>query len=147
MREGPSSSSVGRGREPGSGGRSRGGPRSSAGLGSPGARRGDSAIARFADGAGLALDGLLAWKRGNLDLAEEFLEEARVEATGHGPQSAVNDAIRWWIAEILVEQGKLHEAEPYFASLSHHTNVGQAPGDLHAELGETEKARRRTSGS
>ncbi|HEU4464509.1 MAG TPA: adenylate/guanylate cyclase domain-containing protein, partial [Gemmatimonadota bacterium] len=73
---------------------------------------GDSATARFADGAGLALDGLLAWKRGNLELAEEFLEEARVEATGHGPRWSVNDAIRWWLAEILVEQGKLHEAEP-----------------------------------
>jgi class 3 adenylate cyclase/tetratricopeptide (TPR) repeat protein len=102
---------------------------------------GDSALARFADGAGLALDGLVAWKRGNLDLAEEFLEEARVEATGHGPHWSVNDAIRWWMAEILVEQGRLHEAEPYFASLGVHTMSEKRRGDLYAELGETEKAR------
>src|SRR5688572_21516973 len=82
---------------------------------------GDSAAARFADGAGVALDGHVAWKRGNLELAEEFLEEARVEATGHGGQWAVNDAIRWWLAEVLVEQGKQHEAEPYFESLWIHT--------------------------
>jgi tetratricopeptide (TPR) repeat protein len=102
---------------------------------------GDSATGRFADGAGLALDGLLAWNRGNLELAEEFLEEARVEATGHGPHWAVNDVIRWWLGEILVEQGKLHEAEPYFASLWIHTMAEQRVGDLHAELGEPDKAR------
>ncbi|HET9332422.1 MAG TPA: adenylate/guanylate cyclase domain-containing protein [Gemmatimonadota bacterium] len=102
---------------------------------------GDSATARFADGGGLALDGLLAWKRGNLEVAEEFLEEARVEATGYGPQSAVNDAIRWWLAEILVEQGKLHEAEPYFSSLRSHTMSDKRRGDLYAELGETDQAR------
>jgi class 3 adenylate cyclase/tetratricopeptide (TPR) repeat protein len=102
---------------------------------------GDSATARFADGAGLALDGLLAWKRGDLELAEEFLEEARVEATGHGPQWSVNDAIRWWLAEVLVEQGKLHEAEPYFASLWNHTVADKRRGDLYSQLGEPEKAR------
>ena len=102
---------------------------------------GDSATARFADGAGLALDGLLAWNRGNLELAEQYLEEARVEATGHGPQWAVNDAIRWWLGELLVEQGKHHEAEPYFASLRIHTMAESRLGDLYAETGETEKAR------
>jgi predicted negative regulator of RcsB-dependent stress response len=102
---------------------------------------GDSATARFADGAGLALDGLLAWKRGNLELAEEFLEEARVEATGHGSQWAVNDVIRWWLGELLVEQGKLHEAEPYFTSLGIHTMSDKRRGDLYAELGETAQAR------
>jgi tetratricopeptide (TPR) repeat protein len=102
---------------------------------------GDSATARFADGAGIALDGLLAWKRGDLELAEEFLEEARVEATGHGGQWSVNDAIRWWLAEILVEQGKLHEAEPYFASLGVSPMSDKRRGDLYAELGETDQAR------
>jgi class 3 adenylate cyclase/tetratricopeptide (TPR) repeat protein len=102
---------------------------------------GDSAAARFADGAGVALDGHLAWKRGNLELAEEFLEEARVEATGHGGQWAVNDAIRWWLAEVLVEQGKLHEAERYYASLWIHTKSYERLGDLYAEIGERDKAR------
>ena len=102
---------------------------------------GDSATARFADGAGLALDGLLAWKRGDLELAEEFLEEARVEATGHGPQWSVNESIRWWLGEILIEQGKLHEAEPYFASLWIQTKSNERLGDIYAKVGEREKAR------
>jgi class 3 adenylate cyclase/tetratricopeptide (TPR) repeat protein len=102
---------------------------------------GDSATARFVDGAGLALDGLLAWKKGDLEVAEEFLEEARVEATGHGPRWSVNDAIRWWLAEILVEQGKLHEAEPYYASLWVHTRSYERLGDLYARSGDRDKAR------
>ena len=102
---------------------------------------GDSSTSRFADGAGLALDGLLAWKKDDLDLAAEFLGEARIEATGHGGRWSVNDAIRWWLGEILVEQGKLHEAEPYFASLRVHTMSDKRRGDLYAELGETEQAR------
>jgi class 3 adenylate cyclase/tetratricopeptide (TPR) repeat protein len=102
---------------------------------------GDSSAARFADGAGKALDGLFAWKRGDLELAEEFLEEARVEATGHGPRWSVNDVIRWWLAEILVEQGKLHEAERYYDSLWIHTMSYQRLGDLYAESGDREKAR------
>ena len=102
---------------------------------------GDSAAGRFADGAGLALDGLLAWKKGDLELAADFLEEARVQATGHGPQWAVNDAIRWWLAEVLVEQGKLHEAEPYFASLWIHTKSYERLGDLYVKIGERDKAR------
>ena len=102
---------------------------------------GDSATARFADGAGVALDGLLAWKRGDLDLAEEFLEEARVEATGHGQQWSVNDAIRWWLAELLVERGKLHEAKPYFSSLWTHTVSYERLGDLHSKTGDRDKAR------
>jgi len=89
----------------------------------------------------VALDGHLAWKRGNLELAEEFLEEARVEATGHGGQWAVNDAIRWWLAEVLVEQGKLHEAERYYVSLWVHTKSYERLGDLYAEIGEHDKAR------
>jgi tetratricopeptide (TPR) repeat protein len=103
---------------------------------------GDSSTARFADGAGLALDGLLAWNRGDLDLAREFLDEARVEATGHGPQSVVNDVIRWRLGELLVEQGKLHAAEPYFVSLQiGHPMVEARLGDLYAKAGEPEKAR------
>jgi predicted negative regulator of RcsB-dependent stress response len=64
-----------------------------------------------------------------------------VEATGHGGQWAVNDAIRWWLAEVLVEQGKLHEAERYFTSLWVHTKSYERLGDLYAEIGEREKAR------
>ena len=69
------------------------------------------------------------------------LEDARVEATGHAGQWAVNDAIRWWLAEILVEQGKLHEAEPYLASLRIHTKSYEGLGDLYAQIGERDKAR------
>jgi hypothetical protein len=102
---------------------------------------GDSTTARFADGAGVALDGLLAWKRGDLDLAKQFLEEARVETVGYLGRMRANDVIRWWMGELLVEQGKLHEAEPYFASLWTHPMSEMRRGDLYVEIGEPEKAR------
>ena len=104
---------------------------------------GDSATARFADGAGRALDGLLAWRRGDLELAEQFLEDARTQATGHGPRWAANDAIRWWLGEVLVEQGRLHEAEPYFASQDFwlNPNAHRRLGELYVEMGEPAKAR------
>jgi tetratricopeptide (TPR) repeat protein len=102
---------------------------------------GDSTTARFADGAGRALDGLLAWQRGDRRQAERFLEEARVEATGHGPKWAVNDQIRWWIGELLMEDGRLHEAERYFASLSLDPMADRRLGDLYLEMGELDKAR------
>lgn len=102
---------------------------------------GDSTNARFADGAGLALDGLLAWQRGDHALAERFLEEARTKATGHGPKWAVSDMIRWWIGELLAEQGRYHDAEPYFASLWFDPLADRRLGDVYLEMGEPEKAR------
>ena len=102
---------------------------------------GDSASARFADGAGHALDGLLAWRRGDRAQAERFLEEARVEATGHGPRWAVNDVIRWWLGELLLEDGRPHEAEPYFASLWSDPLAFRRLGDLYVQTEEPDKAR------
>jgi tetratricopeptide (TPR) repeat protein len=102
---------------------------------------GDSTTARFADGAGLALDGLLAWQRGDRAQAERFLEEARTEATGHGPKWSVNDMIRWWLGELLVEDGRPHDAEKYFASLRFDPLAQRRLGELYVEMEEPEKAR------
>jgi len=102
---------------------------------------GDSANARFADGAGLALDGLLAWERGDRALAERFLEEARTNATGHGPKWGVNDMIRIWLGELLVENGRPHEAEKYLASLWFDPLAFRQLGKLYVEMEEPEKAR------
>jgi hypothetical protein len=87
------------------------------------------------------LDGLLAWRRGDRAQAERFLEEARVEATGHGPRWAVNDVIRWWLGELLVEDGRPHEAEPYFASLWFDPLAHRQLGDLYVGMEEPDKAR------
>jgi tetratricopeptide (TPR) repeat protein/TolB-like protein len=102
---------------------------------------GDTTNARFADGAGRALDGLLAWQRGDRVQAERFLEEARVEATGHGPKWSVSDMIRWWLGELMVEQGRPHDAERYFMSLSFDPMAHRRLGDLYLEMGEPNKAR------
>ncbi|MGH7544439.1 MAG: tetratricopeptide repeat protein [Gemmatimonadota bacterium] len=102
---------------------------------------GDSTTARFADGAGRALDGLLAWQRGDRAQAERFLEEARTEATGHGARWAVNDMIRWWLGELLVEDGRLHDAEKYFASLRFDPLANRRLGELYVEMEEPDKAR------
>ena len=102
---------------------------------------GDSTSARFADGAGHALDGLLAWQRGDRAQAERFLEEARTEATGHGPRWAVNEMIRWWLGELLVEDGRPHDAEKYFVSLWFDPLAYRRLGELYVEMEEPEKAR------
>ncbi|HET6341248.1 MAG TPA: hypothetical protein VFG78_03600, partial [Gemmatimonadota bacterium] len=102
---------------------------------------GDSTNARFADGAGLALDGRLAWQRGDRALAERFLEEARTTATGHGPKWAVNDVVRLWLGELMVEDGRLHDAEKYFASLWFDPLAYRRLGELYVEMEEPEKAR------
>jgi serine/threonine-protein kinase len=102
---------------------------------------GDSTTARFADGAGLALDGLLAWERGDRAQAERFLEEARTGAMGHPPKWAVNDMIRWWLGELLVEDGRPHDAEKYFASFPFDPLAFRRLGELYVEMGEPEKAR------
>jgi class 3 adenylate cyclase/tetratricopeptide (TPR) repeat protein len=102
---------------------------------------GDSANARFADGAGLALDGLLAWERGDRALAERFLEEARTQATGHAVKWAVNDMIRYWLGELLIEDGRPHDAEKYLASLWYDPLVYRKLGKLYVEMEEPEKAR------
>jgi predicted negative regulator of RcsB-dependent stress response len=50
--------------------------------------------------------------------------------------------IRWRLGELLVEQGDLHAAEPYFVSLQiAHPMVEARLGDLYAKAGEPEKAR------
>ena len=84
---------------------------------------------------------MLAWKRGNRDLAEEYLTEARTLATGHTGQWLVNGMTRWWLGEILVEDGRLQEAEGYFASFMFDPTVDRRLGEIYAETGELEKAR------
>jgi len=104
---------------------------------------GDSVSARFADGAGLALDGMLAWRRGDLELAAQFLEEGRGLATGHLGKRLVNRAIRWKLGELMAETGRLHDAERYFASISywHDPLAYRRLGDLYVEMEEFDKAR------
>ncbi len=102
---------------------------------------GDSTTARFADGAGRALDGLFAWKRGRPEEAVRFLEEARTQATGYQGQESVNQTIRWWLGELAVETGRLHDAERYFTSMWLSPLAERRLGDLYMEMEEFEKAR------
>lgn len=102
---------------------------------------GDSASARFADGAGRALDGLLAWRRGRPEEAVNFLKEARTQATGFQGQEAVSYTIRWWLGEVTAEMGRLDESERYFASMWLDPLAARRLGDLYMEMEEYEKAR------
>lgn len=102
---------------------------------------GDSTSARFADGAGRALDGLFAWRRGRPEEAVRFLEEARTQATGFQGQEAVNETIRWWLGEVMAEMGRFHDSERYFASMWLNPLANRRLGDLYMEMEEYEKAR------
>ncbi|CAN5320154.1 hypothetical protein BH18GEM1_BH18GEM1_21070 [soil metagenome] len=102
---------------------------------------GDSTSARFADGAGRALDGVFAWRRGRPEEAVRFLEEARTQATGFQGQDAVNQTIRWWLGEVLAEMGRFHDSERYFASMWLNPLANRRLGDLYMEMEEYEKAR------
>jgi tetratricopeptide (TPR) repeat protein len=77
---------------------------------------GDTTEARFAEGEAEALAGLALWRRGRPAEAAAALEAATRKATGHGPQQGVNDMIRWWLGDLLLELGRPADAARYFES-------------------------------
>jgi len=109
---------------------------------------GDTIAAEALDGAALALEGLAAWKRNDLDAAERDLERARVltaVGVGGGPISRI---VRWWLAEINLQRGRLERAERYFLSLGHGAAFATDPVAVYRQarvqerLGLTEEAER-----
>jgi len=107
---------------------------------------GDSTGMRFTNGMNRALDGYAAWRRGRPEEARTLLDVARRSATGFGPRERVNETIRAWLADLYLEMKRPHDAAAVLATMNGYgrpdTFALCSLGDVNAELGERDKARR-----
>jgi len=87
----------------------------------------DSVAARYADGVVLGLEGLGAWKSGDLDRAERRLDEARLATNaGGGGVDPVKKILWWGLARLAVETGRGERAARVFRTLA---RGDEGPGD------------------
>ena len=49
--------------------------------------------------------------------------------------------IRWWLGELLIEDGRPHDAEKYFTSMRFDPLAYRRLGELYVEMEEPDKAR------
>jgi tetratricopeptide (TPR) repeat protein len=102
---------------------------------------GDTAAARFAEGAALALDGYGRWRQNEREEAATTLDKARVQAVGYAGRETVNGTIRWWLGRLMLELGRPREAASYYRSLLPAALAYFYLGKSYEELGEFGKAR------
>jgi tetratricopeptide (TPR) repeat protein len=109
---------------------------------------GDTTAARMFDGVARALQGYALWKRGQPAEALPQLEAVQRDMRGSAggfAESNLNDAVRWWLGQLLVELDRPRDALVYFRTPD--TGGGWRPfqefeaAKIYAELGEFEKAR------
>ncbi len=111
---------------------------------------GDTTAARMFDGVTRALQGYALWKRGQpaeaLPQLEAVQRDMRGSAGGFGlAEGNLNDAVHWWLGQLLVELDRPRDALVYFRTPN--TGGGWRPfaefesAKIYAELGEFEKAR------
>jgi tetratricopeptide (TPR) repeat protein len=104
---------------------------------------GDTVMARRVGGHARGLEGFVAWRAGQPEEAERLLEEARLQV------APVNATIRWWLAQLALENGQPERAADLFLSLSHGTEPGFGEGGmavlqlarLQEQLGRLDEAR------
>ena len=104
---------------------------------------GDSANARFADGAATALTGYGALIAGDAARGLSLLRAGQVQTTwlGSVSRNVVNAMVRWWIGEALIATGRASEATRYFASLPWDPFAADRLGPIYEELGDPRSAR------
>jgi hypothetical protein len=102
------------------------------------------------DGVGRALHGYALWKRGQPTEALPQLEAVQRDMRGTAggfAERTLNDAVRWWLGQLLVELNRPREALVYFRTPEIGTGGGWRPfqefesAKIYEELGEFEKAR------
>jgi serine/threonine-protein kinase len=106
---------------------------------------GDTTTARFAEGASLALDGYGRWQR-EPEEAAKILEQARLQATGHGRRQSVSEVIRIWLARLMKQLGRPEDAARYYRSVWYDPWTSYQLGKVYEELGEFADARRAYEG-
>ncbi len=105
--------------------------------------RADSASARFIEGSRTALRGYGLSLRGERDRALSLLVSGQQDATGGESISgdAWNAIIRWWIGDLLVQEGRLSEAARYFGSIRNDPFAAERLAPILEQLGQPEQAR------
>jgi hypothetical protein len=104
---------------------------------------GDSSESRFATGAALALKGQGLWRRGEARRALPLLVDGQRQALWPSSPSreALNDTIRWWLGELLLEIGRPGEAALYFESFWNDPFAAERLGPIYERLGDVRAAR------
>jgi DNA-binding SARP family transcriptional activator/TolB-like protein len=105
---------------------------------------GDSLGARRHGGLARALEGYALWKRGREGEAIRALQAAQREINGFERglgTGGLNVTVRWWLGELMLEAGRLRDAERYFKSLPGDPFAALWLGKVYENLGEVEKAR------
>jgi class 3 adenylate cyclase/tetratricopeptide (TPR) repeat protein len=97
---------------------------------------GNAALARNHDEAAEALQGYGLWRRGRRAEALRSLEALQRRA------DFLNDILRWWLGELLVEMGRPGDAERYFRSFWQDPLAAYHLGRITEDLGEPAEARR-----
>ena len=102
---------------------------------------GDTLMAGVVDGEVQTIDGFLALERGERERAVDLLIEGQRADTGWGPTAAVNHAVRWAIADLLVDLGRPEEAIPYYSTFRIDPFASVELGKIYQGLGRTEEAK------
>ena len=103
--------------------------------------QGDSTAARSSEGVARALEGYALWKRGQKAEAILALEAAQPQISGLVFTVIPDETVRWWLAELMLEVGRLRDSKVYYRSLWPNPFVALRLGKVYEELDEFEKAR------
>jgi tetratricopeptide (TPR) repeat protein len=110
---------------------------------------GDTTAARMFDGVARALQGYALWKRGQPAEALPQLEAVQRDmrgSAGHFAENNLNEAVRWWLGQLLVELDRPRDALVYFQTFNNpaeglDTFSEFESARIHQELGEFDEAR------
>jgi tetratricopeptide (TPR) repeat protein len=98
----------------------------------------DTTAARMFDGVARALQGYALWKRGQPAEALPQLEAVQRDMRGSAlAERNLNQAVRWWLGQLLLELDRPQDALVYFRTLKYFDRGGT----FWASLGEFESAK------